>query len=72
MRLTTAVSFTVDGSTVTCCPTAGAWPVSKAIMNASTFRRFASGPLPKLNTGAWRKLNTVATDPSCRKPKPRT
>jgi hypothetical protein len=72
MRERTSVSFTVAGVTVTCWPTMGACPVSKAITNASTFLRFWTGPLPKLKTGAARKSNTVSTEPSCRNPKPRT
>ena len=72
IRAMTFVSFTFAGVTVTCCPTAGACPLSKANMNASRLRRLVSAPLPKLNTEACRKSNTVATEPSCRKPKPRT
>ena len=71
IRFTTPVSFCCPGITVTCCPTDGAWPVSNARVNASTFRRFVSGLLPKLKTVAWRKSKTVATEPSWRKPKPR-
>jgi hypothetical protein len=71
IRFTTPVSFCCPGMTVTCWPTAGAWPLSNANVKASTFRRFVSGPVPKLKTAAWRKSKTVATEPSCRKPKPR-
>jgi len=72
MRPRTIPSFTVAGVMVTCWPTIGACPVSKAITNASTFLRFWTGPVPKLKTGAARKSKTVSIEPSCRKPKPRT
>jgi uncharacterized membrane protein len=72
IRAMTVASFTVAGVTVTCCPTTGAWPVSNTSTNASRFRRLVSALLPNWKTVAWRKLNTVATEPSCRKPKPRT
>lgn len=71
MRARVVLSFTVAGVIVTCCPTAGACPLSNAKVNASTFRRLVSALLPKLKTPAWRKSNTVATEPSCKKPKPR-
>src|SRR5439155_1564111 len=74
MRLTRAVtvgSAKVVGVADICWPTIGARPVSKAIRNASTCRRFVSGLLPKLKTLACRKSKTVSTLPSWRKPKPR-
>ena len=72
MRAVTVGSAKVVEVADTCWPTMGARPVSKAIRNASTWRRFVSGLLPKLKTLACRKSNTVSTLPSWRKPKPRT